>query len=149
MRDDFERAIAFVIKHEGGYVNNPNYTGGETNYGISKRAYPAQDIKNLTEADAKAIYKKDYWEKCDCDALPWPMNLAVLDAAVNCGPRRAMNWLHISTDWLDYINHRRDFYKALNKPVFLKGWINRLSDLERVALRVVDAPDDADEAKCR
>jgi hypothetical protein len=63
MSEHFERAVAFVLRHEGGYVNDPRDPGGETKYGISKRAYPRLDIKGLTEADAKEIYRRDYWEK--------------------------------------------------------------------------------------
>lgn len=57
----FDRAIGAVLKHEGGYVNDPADPGGETKFGISKRAYPHLDIKNLTVKQAKAIYKRDYW----------------------------------------------------------------------------------------
>ena len=52
-----------------GYVNDPKDPGGETNYGISKRAYPDVDIKNLTEDGAKDIYKRDYWDKNKCEDL--------------------------------------------------------------------------------
>src|SRR5690606_28008981 len=52
----FRRAVEVVLKHEGGYVNNPSDPGGETKYGISKRSYPELDIANLTQEDAIAIY---------------------------------------------------------------------------------------------
>ena len=51
----FEEAVKSVLKHEGGYVNDPKDPGGETNFGISKRAFPDLDIKNLTEEDAIEI----------------------------------------------------------------------------------------------
>jgi lysozyme family protein len=47
----FDQIIDKVLKHEGGYVNDPNDPGGETNYGISKRAYPDVDIKNSNKID--------------------------------------------------------------------------------------------------
>ena len=56
---DFNKIIEKVLKHEGGYVNDPTDLGGETNYGITKRFYPDVDIKNLTEEQAKEIYKKE------------------------------------------------------------------------------------------
>ena len=40
----FEQCIDHVLKHEGGYVDDPKDLGGETNFGISKRAYPELDI---------------------------------------------------------------------------------------------------------
>ena len=59
----FEDCIDKVLEHEGGYVNDPNDLGGETNFGVSKKAYPDLDIKNLTRDEAKEIYRKDYWER--------------------------------------------------------------------------------------
>ena len=38
--DLFEQAITTTLQHEGGYVNDPADPGGETRYGISKRAFP-------------------------------------------------------------------------------------------------------------
>lgn len=59
---DFSKAIDFVLDNEGGYSNNPADPGGETNFGISKRAYPYLDIKNLTREEAITIYQRDYWK---------------------------------------------------------------------------------------
>ena len=55
----FEDALDLVLKHEGGYVNHPKDPGGETNYGISKRAYPDLDIRHITEEEVASIYRKD------------------------------------------------------------------------------------------
>ena len=41
----FERAIDKTLAWEGGYVNDPKDPGGETKYGISKRAHPDVDTK--------------------------------------------------------------------------------------------------------
>lgn len=54
----FDDAVEIVLKHEGGYVNDKKDPGGETNMGISKRAYPHIDIKNLTKSDAKKFTTK-------------------------------------------------------------------------------------------
>jgi lysozyme family protein len=63
----FDEAFDVLIGHEGGYVNHPGDPGGETKFGISKRAYPALDIKALTLGQAKAIYRRDYWIPAGCD----------------------------------------------------------------------------------
>ncbi len=89
----FDRAIEFVFRWEGGYVNHENDPGGETNYGISKRAYPDVDIANLTEDAAKEIYKRDYWDKIKGDELPAAIGLATMDYAVNSGVARAARTL--------------------------------------------------------
>ena len=86
----FEKHMEFIMKWEAGYVNDPNDTGGETKYGISKRQYPNLDIANLTKEDASEIYKRDYWDKCRCDEIPEFMRLAVFDTAVNCGVVKAI-----------------------------------------------------------
>jgi len=57
----FEKAFLEVIGHEGGYVNDSHDRGSETKYGISKRAYPHLDIKNLDLQEAKHIYQHDYF----------------------------------------------------------------------------------------
>lgn len=86
---NFDEAVYLVLKHEGGYVNNPNDTGGETNFGISKRAYPDLNIADLTAYDAQDIYKKDFWDKVQGDRLPKGLDLMVFDFAVNAGVSRA------------------------------------------------------------
>jgi len=96
MMTDWDKAIAFVLKAEGGYTLDPNDRGGETNFGISKRSYPNLDIKNMTEEKAKAIYKTDYWQACHCDELPSPVAIAVFDSAVNQGTGAAQRMLQIA-----------------------------------------------------
>ena len=89
----FDRAVAMVLKHEGGYVNDSRDPGGETRYGISKRAYPDVDILRLTEDEAKAIYRRDYWDKLRTDEIPEELAICLFDAAVNMGRDRAVRLL--------------------------------------------------------
>lgn len=89
----FDKAFEILIGHEGGYSLDPHDRGGETKYGISKRAYPHIDIANLTLAQAKAIYRNDYWDKAKCSSLPPDLALLVFDAAVNNGVGAAIRWL--------------------------------------------------------
>lgn len=91
-------AITFVLSYEGGYVNSPLDAGGETKYGISKRAYPSLDIATLTVEAASEIYKRDYWMPCHCAELPGPLAIAVFDCAVNQGVRTACRLLQVSLD---------------------------------------------------
>lgn len=90
----FDRAVAFVLAQEGGYVNDPHDPGGETRYGISKRQYPAEDIKSLTVERARQLYRRDYWDRNRCEELPAHMALAVFDAAVNGGA--PIRWLQMA-----------------------------------------------------
>lgn len=103
--ENFSRCIAFTMAQEGGFSTNAadpgNWTGGAvgngelrgTNFGISAAAYPALDIANLTQADAEAIYRRDYWSAISGDEFAYSLALVAFDAAVNAGPRRAICWL--------------------------------------------------------
>jgi lysozyme family protein len=90
---NFDRAVALILTLEGGYTMDPNDPGGETNFGISKRSYPDLDIKNLTEAQAREIYLRDFWTPCQCGAYPNGLDLLVFDAAVNQGVSAAIRML--------------------------------------------------------
>jgi len=87
----FDWCVAKVIEDEGGsaLTDNPNDPGRLTRYGISARAHPDVDIRNLTLEQAVAIYRRDYWDAARCDQLPQPFDYLVFDFAVNSGVRRA------------------------------------------------------------
>lgn len=86
MSNNFDQAFKVVVGLEGGYTNDPVDAGGETKYGVSKRAFPNEDIKNLTIERAKQIYKKNYWDRCGCDDIKsYSIALQVFDIAINCG----------------------------------------------------------------
>jgi len=87
----FERAVEFVLREEGGYSNDPLDAGGETNFGISKRAYPGLNIRSLTRREAIEIYRRDYWDRLP--TLPPRLAIAVFDFAVNAGVSRAIKTL--------------------------------------------------------
>lgn len=138
-----------ILKIEGGYVNDPKDPGGETKYGISKRAFPKEDILNLTEQRAKELYKKFYWDFCKCEELPYPLDIFLFDAAVNHGvigavrilqealelkPDGILGEITISTikkngqdAALKFLAQRALFYTELdNFKRYGKGWFNRL-----------------------
>jgi len=95
----FSEAIKKTLIHEGGYVNDPDDAGGETNFGISKRSYPNVDIKNLTLAGAKDIYRRDYWERLRADEITHQQVADELfDTAVNMGVRTATKLIQMALD---------------------------------------------------
>ena len=93
MKTTFEEIIKSVLKHEGGYVNDPDDAGGETNFGIAKRWYPNVDIKNLTIEQAKKIYHTDYWRPSKCDEVPPQLRHIYFDMCVNFGRSGAVKVL--------------------------------------------------------
>ena len=93
MLTKFHDIIEVVLKHEGGYVNDPVDPGGETNFGIAKRSHPDVDIKNLTEEGAKEIYYQDYWMKNRVPQLPDELKHIYFDMCINQGRGRAVKIL--------------------------------------------------------
>ena len=89
----FDDIIEVVLEHEGGYVNDPDDPGGETNFGIAKRSHPDVDIKNLTKDGAKEIYYQDYWIKNRVTQMPEDLKHIYFDMCVNQGRGRAVKIL--------------------------------------------------------
>ena len=90
---DFDSAFEALIGHEGGYVDHPNDPGGETKFGISKRSYPDVNIAGLTLDEAKAIYRRDYWDRAKADEMPSELRSLIFDGAVNAGVAQSIKWL--------------------------------------------------------
>lgn len=123
----FDELVEFIFLKEGGYVNDPNDPGRETKYGISKRAYPNEDIKNMTKERAREIYRRDYWNKLNLDEVEFPMNLIMFDTAVNMGITAAKQLEGISSSWEDYLFRRIEYYSRLiTAKFYLRGWVNRV-----------------------
>ena len=138
----FERAFKKVLKLEGGAKYLKDDAGkGPTKYGINQTANPDVDIKNLTEDQAKDIYRKRYWNVIGGDALavknPQLATIA-FDAAVNQGPGTAKQMLAQAGDnpyellklrQQRYIDLKNENPEKFGK--FLGGWTNRVSSLQK------------------
>ncbi|MGQ0595772.1 glycoside hydrolase family 108 protein [Aquabacterium sp.] len=148
---NFDQAFEKLIGHEGGYANNPADPGGETRYGISRRAYPLENIKAMTLERAKVLYLHDYWAPAGCDAVPDAIKFDLFDMAVNSGPVAAIKNLQravgVTIDGmlgpltLQAINgtptprvlarfngHRLDLMVDLKGwPAFSRGWAKRIA----------------------
>jgi len=102
----FEAAIPVILKHEGGWVSDPQDPGGETNFGISTLIVNREAISNaelgLPEGRqpgwmksmkvdaAKKIYQKLFWDRYDYGRLgDQAVATKIFDVGVNCGPSRA------------------------------------------------------------
>ncbi|MDR7036095.1 lysozyme family protein [Methylobacterium sp. BE186] len=95
---NFERALALVLQHEGGYVDHPADPGGATNLGITigtlsgwlGRPATKAEVKALTRAAVAPIYRRNYWDAVRGDDLPGGVDYCVFDFAVNSGQGRAI-----------------------------------------------------------
>lgn len=129
----FDAVMEQVFGDEGGYVNDPVDRGGETNFGISKRANPDVDVRNLTREKAAEIYRTRYWDKINADSLPEDIRATAMDAAVNQGVGWTKKALAQSGgDVAEFNAMRKDRYDEIvrNDPSqrkFYDGWMNRLA----------------------
>lgn len=149
----FERALAWVLTWEGGYVERDDDPGGPTKWGITQATYDAyrrkkglyvRPVRYMTDEECRTIYRTEYWERARCDGLAWPLSVAVFDAAVQHGVGTALRMLRnvqaltqgdAQTQALALIEHRRAFYHQLatHRPQlarFLRGWLARMDSLE-------------------
>lgn len=158
----FDKCMEFVFEQEGGYVNHPRDPGGETNFGISKRSHPGEDIKNMTRERAREIYRTGYWNTTQAGLLPLPFALLVFDGAVNSGPYRSKCWLQeglgVAVDGVvgpntiaaaeEYASSEytievicdirlRFLSQSKNWDAFGRGWTNRVHDLKDKAVSFI------------
>lgn len=137
--------------HEGGYANDPADPGGETKWGISKRAYPQLNIRDLTREEAKVIYCNDFWIRVNANKLPAAAAFQLFDFAVNSGIETAVrklqsalgvaddgHWGPVSqaaaeraseSDLVMLLNAARlDYMTRLsNWPAASRGWARRIA----------------------
>jgi hypothetical protein len=167
----FDACMPFIFKAEGGYSDTPGDPGGPTNFGITLatlKAYEgspnltAQDVKNLTPATAKEIYRSNYWNRMQCGALPAGLDLEVFDFGVNAGPGEAVKALQrivgVTADGSigpitlaaigqfkprdlisQYSEARLAYYKGLNNPEFEQGWTARVAQIQTAASQMLEA----------
>lgn len=119
----------------------------------------ADTIKNLTVDDEKRLFKEHFWDKIYGDNLPQAIAFVLYDTVVNVGVSQGVKFLQRVLGCNDdgkigkntlylantscikevvdkFLTLRENFYKALvekkpNQGVFLKGWLNRVTDLRK------------------
>lgn len=154
MNRNFQRALNFTLKFEGGYSmvrSDPgNWTGGKvgvgvlkgTKYGIAAHSHPHLDIKNLTITQAGEIYSQKYWSPAECNRLADGVDGAVFDYAVNSGVAAALKSLRAvvgGPDWQTVKKlcaMRLSIYRTFKHwATFGKGWTNRVTAGEALWVR--------------
>ncbi|MBX6329375.1 MAG: glycoside hydrolase family 108 protein [Pseudolabrys sp.] len=164
-----DEALARLLAHEGGYSDHPSDPGGPTKYGITISDYrryvkpnaTAADVRAMTVEEAKAIYRRHYWDALCCDDLPAGVDYAVFDYGVNSGIGRSGRVLrrvlglpddtHIVNATVLGALVRRDpkavvdavcderlaFLRRLKTwPVFGRGWERRVAEVRAASLRM-------------
>lgn len=133
---DYQKALALVLKHEGGYVNDPLDRGGETYRGVARRFHPdwsgwkridglqgKSGFPDTLNSDTKlqqslaAFYRKNYWSPIQGDKLgDDALAQELFDTAVNMGVRRASRFLQ---EALNLLNRNQSSYDDLA----VDGWL--------------------------
>jgi lysozyme family protein len=146
---DFNTIIERVFQREypsedKAYHNVKGDRGGPTKYGISQKAYPKLDIKNLTKEQAIEIAKRDYWDKNKVDQLDPALREVYFDTAFNKGSGAAKLLLERSGgDPAKFLDERQKYANEIVKKdpsqkKFQQGWSNRINDLKKVAETATD-----------
>ena len=98
----YQASLPFILRWEGGFVDDPDDAGGRTNKGVTQKVYDAwlkrqgqshKDVKHISDAEVAAIYEGDYWLPPRCDLLARQLDLVQFDTAVNMGVGRAVRFL--------------------------------------------------------
>lgn len=142
----FDNAIGTVLKNEGGYNASDGHTGNPVNFGINQGSHPEVDVKNLTQDQAKAIYKKDYWDAKGMDAVPAGVQDVVFDGVVNHTSAFGKQLIDASKNGASrqqLIDMRRNEYDRLVTAApekyqrSEKAWNDRLDGLQQSSSQVL------------
>jgi len=165
---DLSKELDTILASEGGFQQDKddsgNYVNGVligTNRGITPSALAkhrgvkastitVEDIKNLTEEEAREIFKNEYFYKPKINQLPLELQPSVLDMQINSGPNaikilqklvgtkqdgiigpitlKALQDKPVTVN--QYADARIEYYKKVikkspEKKKFLSGWTNR------------------------
>lgn len=170
--DPFERAWFFTMTHEvgpfwnasypsdpevsqglietkpqrkkTGYVNTPNYPGGETKFGVAQKPNPSVDVTTMDYAKAKQTGFNNYWKssRMSCTDKAERVAIMLFDMNYLHGDGNARKiWQNAgissttSDDEATQLAHCEELYAArvafirsIPRPEFTKGWLKRAKE---------------------
>jgi lysozyme family protein len=136
MRGNFETCFVTLMGNEGGYSNNPADPGGETMWGITKRValkygYTGA-MRDLSQALAKTIAEKEYWQPIRGDELPHGLDFQVFDTCYNSGAKEAIILLQRA---LDFPHEQQDGAFGPKTMEKVKALTATVADFDRTVMR--------------
>lgn len=119
-----------------------------------------EDMKKLTPNDVKPLYKKNYWDAVHGDDLPGGIDYAAFDFAINAGPSASRKLIQkalgVNADGVfgpvtlasihaadekellqKFTDAKSLFYINLNNPIYIKGWLKRVADVQSTASQMI------------
>lgn len=165
MKENFEVSLRMVLAHEGGWADDPQDPGGATMKGVTIGTFRAfkgpqatkAELRAISDADLRAIYRRQYWDAARGDDLPAGLDYFMFDYAVNSGPGQAVRHLQrvlgvqqdgiVGLKTLDVLRgrHTADVIDGLYAarmgmlrslktwPRFGKGWTARVEGARKTA----------------
>jgi len=116
----FDEAYIEILANEGGYVNDPKDSGGETYKGIARKHWPKWggwvlvdmwsnssafrdelEKDKVLQQEVADFYRVQYWDQLKCDQLPHEIRLELFDTAINQGKKRAGQFLQRALNLLN------------------------------------------------
>lgn len=110
----FEQAVKKTFKSEGGRANDPDDSGGDTNFGVTWRVLKSWrkahnqpwrgrkiEIDELLKEEAKKIYKVWWWDVLKADHFADFIAHELFDAGVHCGQKRSGKFLQHALNFLN------------------------------------------------
>lgn len=101
MKLNFPTCLNETLVYEGDWSDHKQDPGGATMKGITigrfrefkGRQVTKAELRAISDADLRAIYKTGYWDEVAGDLLPSGLDHVAFDGAVNSGPQRGAKWL--------------------------------------------------------
>lgn len=107
MADSFTACLAFVIKAEGGWSDDPHDAGGCTMVGVTlpslqgwkhDHTLTCDDLRLVTAQEISDLYYQTFWLPCHGQIMAAGVDLMVFDAGINMGLGRSIKILQRCLD---------------------------------------------------
>ncbi len=127
---NFRKIASIILKHEGGYIDDPDDKGGKTNKGIAWATWLAyaksdlnleptvENLKKITDEQAITIYKNRYWEpKGFCIIENLKIALMFYDWTITSGGARKEFAKLLENDYNQEIENNSKFGENISKAI--------------------------------
>ena len=151
MDDRFDECLAFTLRAEGGYVDDPADPGGATNMGVTLAtlrewsddpSLGANQVQDMSLRTARAIYdfgvNAGIWHSARLLQRALRFTGDEVDGSV--GPETLAAAAKADTRLLvdDLAERQSAFYRGLaDFPIFGRGWLTRTEERKRAALAMI------------
>lgn len=151
MDDRFDECLAFTLRAEGGYVDDPADPGGATNMGVTLAtlrewsddpSLGANQVQDMSLRTARAIYdfgvNAGIWHSARLLQRALGFTGDEVDGSV--GPETLAAAAKADTRLLvdDLAERQSAYYRGLaDFPTFGRGWLTRTEERKRAALAMI------------